>query len=56
MRVAAALNYLTSHVVEVVGAAGSILEEGGIRFHVTIQQAIKNLKADETIHSVYSVF
>lgn len=52
MRAAAGFNYLTCHVVEVVGAACSILEEGGIRFHVTIQQAIKNLKSDETVQSV----
>ena len=38
------LKYLTHHVVEVVGAACSVLEEGGIWFHITIQQAIKNLK------------
>lgn len=56
MRAAAALNYLTCHVVEVVGAACRILEEGGIRFHVTIQQAIKNLKSDETVQSVLSLF
>lgn len=36
--------YLTLHVVEVVGATCGILEEGGVRVQITVQQTIKNLK------------
>lgn len=48
--------YLTHHVVEVVGAAGSILEEGGIRRHVPIQQAIEKLKSEKKMLTILDPF
>lgn len=39
--------YLTYHVVEVVGTTCCILEEGGIRIYVAIQQTIKDLKSGD---------
>lgn len=38
--------YPTRQVVEVVCAACSVLEKGGVGVQVTVQQAIKNLKAE----------
>lgn len=53
---ASVLKYLTYHVVVVVGAACSILEERGIRIHVTIQQAIKNLRSTHLQNSQLNLF
>lgn len=39
--------YLTYQVVEVVGTTCCILEEGGIRIYIAIQQTIKDLKSDD---------
>lgn len=49
IRSASVSEYLTCHVVEVVTAACSILEERGVWIHVTIQQAIKNLRTHVSI-------